>query len=334
MSHANEVLETLDEDVVVETEQGNQVPISFQVMQSIYNEITGKSEELGKQIRRRYKAGYEDLVQLNAKVEQFLEQYHVTSKNMSVTVFHTKDNKEVYSSFERFSQYDRSKLCSVKYVHVEFNFLIKLPKADKVQNFKLDIKIGSAVPYMLKLKDDDMVGYVDESEIATAEIKIKYVDFVVAQGLMNVVEGWFDALEKSEPTPFQKFLKKNKDKIAASVKSVLIVSLVVLAFFVSSSLDNFFDGSASPSIYFKSVILVFFIWGVIFAISTRVEDIVSKSFREIFVISYLKLNRGDELDIERLEKSNQHNFKKGLFSLVFAISTGVASSLIAWLITS
>ena len=73
MTHGNEVLERLEDDVMIETSQGNRVPISFQVMQSIYNEITGKSEELGKQVRRRYKAGFEDLAQLNAKITQFLE---------------------------------------------------------------------------------------------------------------------------------------------------------------------------------------------------------------------------------------------------------------------
>lgn len=333
MTQGNEVLERFEEDVMVETAQGNRVPISFQVMQSIYNEITGKSEELGKQIRRRYKAKYEDLVQLNTKVEQFLEQYHVTSKNMSMTVFHTKDNKETFSSFDRFSNYDRSKLCSIKYIQLKYNFLIKLPHASKVQSFNLDIKIGSAVPHILKWKEEGMFGFIDEADLATAEVKINYVDFVVAQGLMSVIENWFNGLEKSEPTPAQKFIKKHKEQIATSIKLLLIISLSVFAFVMASNLDSLFSLNITSSVYFKTTILAIGTMFAIFWFSSKIESIVQRAFNEIYIISYIKLNRGDEIDIKKLEDINNKNFNKGIISLGFAITTGVCSSLIAWYIT-
>ena len=262
-----------------------------------------------------------------------LEQYHVSSNNMSVTVFHDQENKETFSSFERFNQYDRSKLCAVRYIQIEYNFLIKLPHANKTQNFKLEIKIGSAVPHILKWKEDDMLGFIDDTDFATAEIKINYVDFVVAQGLMNVVENWFNGLQRSDPTPTQRFIKKHKDKIATLVKNALIFSLSFLAFFLSYNLDDIIPNSTTPSTYFKAGILAIFTMWCITWFSSTIEQVVKKSFNEIYVISYIKLNRGDKIAIDELETNNKANFRKGLLSLSFAIVTGVCSSLIAWYIT-
>ena len=57
--------------------------VSFQVLQSIYNELTGKSEE----VARRYDAPIcvtlEDLTQLNHHIEQMCEPLHIQSKNLS-----------------------------------------------------------------------------------------------------------------------------------------------------------------------------------------------------------------------------------------------------------
>lgn len=205
-----DLIERFDEKVTIETNKGNKIPISFQVMQSIYNEITGKTEELGKLIRSRYKADFNDLNQLDRKIEQFLEQYNIISQNESITVFYSGDGKEVFSSFDRFKAYDSSKTTPVAYIQLEYNFLIKMPKAEKPQSFKLEINLGSPATHMMKWYEDDVLDYINEREIAIAEIKISYVDFVVAQTLMTVIEKWIESLKKAELDFPYSTLSKNK----------------------------------------------------------------------------------------------------------------------------
>lgn len=55
----------------VTLKNGRKVP--FQVVQDIYNEITGKKESLSKSVSVNHKTSYEDIMALRHRVEQTLE---------------------------------------------------------------------------------------------------------------------------------------------------------------------------------------------------------------------------------------------------------------------
>ena len=98
-------------EVSVVGENGDNNVVSMQVVQDIYNEITGKSEELTKGYSNPIQVSFEDIIQLNYKITQMYEQYNISSNSCTVTVYHSKDQKQVFSSFERFTLYDRSNTC-------------------------------------------------------------------------------------------------------------------------------------------------------------------------------------------------------------------------------
>ena len=86
---------------------GGTQSISMQLLQDVYNEITGMSEELNKGYEQSYQITFDDLIQLNIKINQLYEQYNIKSKNTQITIYYQKDSSEKFSSFERFSLYNR-----------------------------------------------------------------------------------------------------------------------------------------------------------------------------------------------------------------------------------
>ena len=97
-----QIKNTEESNVYIETSDGNDQPVSFQLMQSIYNEITGEKEELSKSIKLPFRIEMDDLQQLNIKFQQFKEQYNIINENSSITILYENDTKEVFSSFDRF----------------------------------------------------------------------------------------------------------------------------------------------------------------------------------------------------------------------------------------
>lgn len=65
----------------------NRMPISIQILQSIYHELTGKSEEVSKSYKDSFLADFRDFEQLNHRILQACEQYHIATENCSIQVF-------------------------------------------------------------------------------------------------------------------------------------------------------------------------------------------------------------------------------------------------------
>jgi hypothetical protein len=61
-------------DIAVIGESSNAKAISLQTLQGIYNELTGKSEEVGKSYTKPFQMKFSDLDQLDHKISQACEQ--------------------------------------------------------------------------------------------------------------------------------------------------------------------------------------------------------------------------------------------------------------------
>lgn len=72
-------------DIAVIGESSNAKAISLQTLQGIYNELTGKSEEVGKSYTKPIQVKFADLEQLNHKISQACEQYNIVSGNCTVS---------------------------------------------------------------------------------------------------------------------------------------------------------------------------------------------------------------------------------------------------------
>lgn len=301
--------------------------ISMQTMQHIYNEITGRSEELSRYYSQSHCITYEDIKQLNAKIVQLYEQYHIQARNCAVTLYHLDDQKQIFSSFERFELFDRTTLSPVENIRLEYNFLIVLPIVNSPQKYEIEINIQSRATMLEREKKENPF----RSEFffslfgqRTALVEIKYIDYTVARNFQIAIDGWFKGLTCTNLHPVVAFLKRFMDAFPLAFR------LVFVPWFLYTCAQHFLPilqvaGYSSEVLYQASVVT----FGGAFLLSTvvaRMGAILSNAIRRTCSISYLNLTRGDENAINSLKGTNSAALIKGILGLLGGIAAKVIAS--------
>jgi hypothetical protein len=317
MNNNNNLAASEDDDerneragVVIETAGGNSTEVSFQQLQAVYNTLTGKTEEISKHFDKPVRVELNDLVQLNQRVTQTLEQYNVKAQSCVVVVFHKEDTKEVFSSFERFKAYDTTRTCPVERIKVKYDFLLLLPKVNKPQTYTVTVWLTSGIVAFKDMRESLPKELYSLFGSKSGSVEVEYVDYLVARNFVGVVEGWFNALAIAPSRPILENIGKNSHYFPIIFKYVLLffAAYVVTTKVAPSLLSN------APSLSDLSVVLI---WASVvlllfYRIGLKVGEAVEKSIDGYQPLTYINLNRGDRLLIDETEKRNKK-------SIVFAV---------------
>lgn len=331
-SIANPSGESNDEIVVIGSNNTN-VPVSFQMLQDIYNEITGKTEEIENTYKVNYKLTFSDLEQFYIKITQAFEQYNIVSHNCAVTVFFTRDSKEIFSSFERFKLFNVSTLSEIERIYLKFNFMIVLPKTKRVQNYEIDVNLSSRMAVSKKLNDE----IVRSSKLfryfigSTAQVTIKYVDYLVARNFLEIIDEWIKCLPASKATRFYKLISDKSHLFPIVFKNCFFFFSIYLiwvkfSFFIPT-------GSTDLNLFAKFIIASFTLSYISLRFGLTIGRYIENEIDEYQPMSYISITRGDELLIEETKRKNEKRIIKAVAGIIFSIATGIASSIIANMIT-
>lgn len=328
MTSENHVVEASisGEDETVVLSDGN--PVSMQVLQNIYNEITGKKESLEKTFTHDHRVTIEDLKQLHHKIIQSQEPFHIIEHNESITVFHINDNKEVFSSFDRFCLYDSSITSPVENVRFEYNFLIKMPIVEKIQSYSIKIDVISREGMKERFKNEESLQNRVFPLVATrtSHIKIEYIDYRTAKIFQSVFEEWIKSLDTTKRNNFFGFIQKNSDYIPFVFR---IITAFFIAFFTIYNIEVWFDKSDET---LSSLIIGISAFTLIYGISSiawRIGRSVEMALDQIQPISYVIINRGDEKVVHNANKKKNISVTKILFSPAFIVVLNLLSAWIA-----
>lgn len=291
------------DDRVVNVGSNNQV--SMQVLQDIYHEITGKSENLSKSYKESHIVNFDDICQLDAKIRQLYEQYHIVSNNCCVTIYHVNDSKERFSSFERFKIYDKSSLSAVENITLEYKFLIVLPKIDRPQAYKIEVNLHSRVGVVkrnkLNSEFDNAFFHFISSQVASVEVE--YVDYTVARNFLTAIDGWMKSLDKNSLGRVWQFAKKFSDYVGFSFKNITAVVIAISFYFATKPWFVLFGGGLESIFYISLLAFTSILVGSNIAFKLGVS--AQKSIDRYQAISYVKLNRGDEIAISEFVKEEK-----------------------------
>ncbi len=303
--------------------------VSMQVLQDIYNDITGKSERLTQTITDSYMVGIEDLVQLNSKIRQMYEQYHIVSENCSVTIYHSNDSKERFSSFSRFSLYDGSSLNPVENISIEYDFLIILPKLEKPQPYKIELNINSRVGLAQRNKRRPNFGggFFHFIPSQNAVYEIDYVDYTVARNFQTAIDQWFSALESSKISSVMIFFKKVSEYYPLIFKNL---TALFIAFSLYMSAEAWFkvNGEGGASLFALGLLSFSSIY-IGSNIAMKLGSLTQRWIDMYNSLSYVKLNRGDEVAIREFRSDERVKLVKVSASVVLAVGLNLVSSWVA-----
>ena len=303
-------------------------PVSMKVVQSIYNEITGKTEKISKTLRENHEIGFDNIKQLNIKIKQLYEQYNVVSQNCSVTVFHMNDCKEQFSSFERFELYDSSNTSPCENIRLQYNFLIVLPGTKQAQPYKIEIDLHSRTALRKKaiLEHGVTRRLIRVFASRTGNFDIEYVDYTVARNFMIAMEQWYQSIKKNEDSSFVSFMQDKSIHFSSFFK---IITCIILSTALYLKKDILLGDSPTSNDIFSLGLLAFSSIYIAGLIAYKLGGFLEYSIDSIQQVSGLKLNQGDQKAFDESSSANKKGFATAIISFGSIIGLNVFSTYLA-----
>ncbi|WP_313952799.1 hypothetical protein [Accumulibacter sp.] len=297
---------------------------AFKVAQALYNTVTGKTEKLSKRFSENYKIELNDIFQLHFKLGQMCAQWNVIESNENITIHHVDDNKETFSSLDRFKVYDQSQTSPIESIVYEFNVLVQLQNTPKPQPYRITVRLGSkAAIYQKARMEIPSSMFIRFFRGGAINVDIDYVDYVVARNMLSTVDSWVSTVAFTQKNKVLNFLQ-SKSHLFTDVSSflLLMVSLVTCVSIVSSVLspDNNNQVLAKFLLITSGFVVSSFILGKAFG------GILENAVDSLSEVSYIKINVGDKRVIQAVESSNIRSLIKGALSLVFITIHAVGCS--------
>tara|TARA_B110001469_G_C9571435_1_gene283345 strand:- start:99 stop:1088 length:990 start_codon:yes stop_codon:yes gene_type:complete len=309
-------------NTAIEVDDGDR----FKIAQAIYNSVTGKTEKLSRSFGKNYIITADDIKQLHMKCEQACSQWEILQKNSSITVHHLDDNKEIFSSTERFSVYDASRTSATESIVYESNILIRLPNVEKPQPYKITVRLLSKVSLMKRMESQmappPFLRFFTAGNIVT---EVDFVDYVVARNMQSVIESWVDEIEIESKFGWIEKVQKYTHWIP-QVSHFSIVLLFGVTLFQAT--PTILIDDSKPALLAQWLILAgttLFLSGILARILGRMAE---SGIDRVMTISSIQLNKGDKKLLENFKKRNIWRALQATLAIGLIISQGVAVGLI------
>lgn len=303
---------------------------SLQVVQDIYNDLTGKTEASSRLFFDAHVASLSDLENLHAVVEQSLEQYNFTVSNCSVTVKFCDGKSENFSGFAKFKRFGTSRSLPTVEVEFEYDFLIILPKTSEAKPYKMVVGLRSGIGVIERFKHTNATetekSMYFELQSGTARFEIHYVDLAVARSLEAVVEEWYRGLKKA---PLRKLTALMKS-VSRAIPSVIRSLVAAAALWVSFAMLH------ETVIYnmdlFRALLVSAAATGISLSFSVPISGYIARVIERSRPSSAIMISKADSELYEVTKNSTGIAVVKAIASGLGAILLGLVSAYIGALI--
>lgn len=314
-----------------EIEFGGNVPVEasdrHKIAQAIYHAVTGKTEKLSRAFSENYRVTFPDIEQLFAKCDQMCGQWNLLNRTTNITVHHLDDNTQNFSSLDRFRAYDLSQTSPVEALTVEFNLLLNLPNVEKPQPYKIVIRIISTITLMRRMEQDmPPPSFLRFFRAGPVVVEIEYVDYIIARSMMAIIDSWMNEVQISEKRKLLLFIQRNSHWLPRISGALLLMLSSVASY---NSAPSVLSANSGDQLLAQFLIATFaFVAASMYAgswLGRLTEGFIDK----IQELSYVKLNRGDDRQINEFIKSNKLSMIVATVSFIFITVHAVFCGLFA-----
>lgn len=301
--------------------------VSLKVYQDIYHQVTGRTEQIRKRYSDNLLVEFPEIEQLHFKVQQLCDVHKVVACNEVISVFHDKERKEQFTSFERFRAYNANAASPTVSLVLKYNFSIVPAGLERPQEYVVSIRLTSRIAMLQQIEDEappfvrgHLAGFV---ALNTAEVTVDYADYVIARGFLEAFEEWIRGCKKEAPVAWLNPLRRWSHLAPGLAK--LAVGLII-SWFALQSVPAFFSSTTSPETWAR--FFVVYAGGAL--ILVPLMGAIGSLFEEVIdgypVLSYLKLNKGDANLIDEFASRKRFVMLKLFGSSAFSVLLGIASS--------
>lgn len=323
-------------DIIEHNDAGNekvvrigetQSQVSLKVYQDIYHQVTGRTEQIRKRYTQSLLLEFAELEQLHHKVMQLCDVHRIVARNEVVSVFHEKERKEQFTSFERFRAYNANTSSPTVSVVFKYNFSIIPAGLQRPQEYIITIRLTSRVAVLNQMEADApafmrgrFFGFMGGG---AAEITIEYADYVIARGFLEAFDEWVLGCKATPKSATLTFLRNHSHNVPTFAQ-LLVAAIVVL--FAIQAIPTYFTQQTTPATWAR--FLVIFSGGA-YILITLVH--LSASFIEHAIdtfpeLSYLSLNKGDEKLIEQAKQEKPRAYLRLVLGSIGTIVLGIVSA--------
>lgn len=302
-------------------------PVSVKFYQDVYHQITGRTEKIRKRYSENILIEFSELEQLHHKVMQLCDVHTIAAKNEVISVFHEKERKEQFTSFERFRTYNSNASSPSVMVVLKYNFSIIPAGLLKPQEYVVTIRLTSRVAMIKQMEQDAppfmsgrFIGFLTDN---TAEITIEYADYVIARGYQEAFDEWIKGCKTTPKSEWLIALRKKSYLIPNVMK---ICTVMLLAYFSLQAVPEFFNTSVTVNKWARFLIIYSAAMYILLSITQFAGEVIENAIDTYPVLSYLKLNRGDIKLIDEFQGKKKMAILKFITGCVLTIILSIISS--------
>ncbi|MDP3877911.1 MAG: hypothetical protein Q8Q50_13095 [Methylobacter sp.] len=306
----------------------SEAPVSLKVYQDVYHQVTGRTEQISKRYSENLLIEFSEIEQLNHKIMQLSDVHNIVAHNEIVSIFHEKERKEQFTSFERFRAYNANATSPSVNLVLKYNFSIIPASLNRPQEYVITIRLTSRVAICNQIEEDSppfvtarMIGYIAGN---TGEITIDYADYIIARGFLEAFDEWIMSCNTTPKSAVLKRLQHWSHIIPYVGKT--IAALLIIMFALQAIPELVSSVSAMPEMWARFFIIysggAYLVINFMGVIGRGIEE----SIDSYPVLSYLKLNKGDEKLIAAFEKCKERVVLKFVVSSFVVIILGIISA--------
>lgn len=271
-----------------------------------------------------------DIDEIKDRVLEKLENHNTITIKVSI---HFSLSNNTYKKFENWEEYKRANWkipSSIKSCSITWDFHLLMPNYEVPQRHTLMIRMGSEIrpDEILRLMVQTGEDFEYDSIAANAICRVDFVNKVICDEMLNIVEEWYKGLLVNDNEyVLKKFVKKWVNLLRNTVVYIFTIFSMVLVYTITDRLLENFNVQTISSISINTMMLwVLVSAGTVYTcrvIGNTLYDSINKNYFRYEDTTTFKITNGDinkQIKMKKADRSitNQISIRV-ISSFVFAI---------------
>ncbi len=316
-----------DSDIDVVRVGEGQTPVSLKTYQDVYHQVTGRTEQIRKRYSENLLIEIGEIEQLNYKIRQLYDVHKLVAKSETITIFHIKERKEQFTSFERFHAYNTNTANPTVSLVLRYNFSIIPADKKRPQEYVVNVRLTSKVVAMQQLNEDappfmhgQFFGFMAGP---TVEVTVDYADYVIARGFLEAVDEWVKGCRATPTSKTLRLLQRYSHHIPGIAQ---ILAAAALTHYAYQAVPSIAADANTTAVWARFAIVFAGGFYITIQLVEKFSKLIETSIDTFPEISYVKINRGDEKIIFAAQKEKPFVWTRLVLGIVGTMVIAILSS--------
>jgi hypothetical protein len=243
-----------------------------------------------------------------------------------------RNTKDHFTSFDRAQLQISGGAQPIESILLKYDFLIVLPTLSKPQNYSISVRVVSRLAVERHMREEaysafSIPRFIRMMAHYTGSSEITYVDYAVARSLSTAIDEWFQTIPRSHENKFMKWAQKYTHWLPRTSR---FITGIVMVWVLIRILPYVINETRGDFLHFAR----FFLYGGLaiyaaYMIAGWLGIYAEGAMDSWSTLSYIKINRGDEREVERSVNENRTHLIKGAAGLTGVVIMDVIAKVIA-----